>query len=382
MTTTDRPDPYPLPGADPDDPAGLPLVRLSEPGDLLAALPGLIGFYPERSMVLIGYDEVTRWTGPVARFDLVLDGEGGLTSAGHRGIADTVRLCKRYGALRILAAVVDDRVTPPVMERIHDRLLVALMADGDGDWDAELEDLFLVRRIAEGELWVCTHGGRGRLPDPGISPVTLARVVDGGSIHSSRTELAAHFAETGPGIGWAQCIAAERAVRRRRGEGRARRDAASKDATRLRLVLAAVCGESAPTDAEVARLGAALLSLRVRDAVFALAATDAADSAVDLLCDLARRLRGEPRAAAATVVAGICYVRALGTMVGVALECALEADPGYRAAQLLAQALDGGMTPESLFSITELGYEIARELGVDMPPRIPRAGVGGAAPPG
>jgi hypothetical protein len=56
-----------LPRTAPDDP---PVIRLSEPGELVAVVPYRLRFHPERSVVLIGLVGARRGVGPLARLDL------------------------------------------------------------------------------------------------------------------------------------------------------------------------------------------------------------------------------------------------------------------------------------------------------------------------
>ncbi|WP_345000912.1 DUF4192 domain-containing protein, partial [Tsukamurella soli] len=192
-------------------------IRFTGMGDYIAAIPALLGFYPERSIVLLGHDDATCQTGPTARFDLVLTPGGDLAPPCHTGIAEMVRLCKQQGAQRMFCVVVDDRPIDAALPAITDRLVKSLAAEGDDDWDADLVDLFVIRRIAVDERWTCAHGDAGRLPDPEINEATLARMLDGRPVQRSRSELVERLTEEGRGVTEADCRAAGRP---RRGGGR------------------------------------------------------------------------------------------------------------------------------------------------------------------
>ncbi|MFD9828904.1 DUF4192 domain-containing protein [Tsukamurella tyrosinosolvens] len=336
-----------------------PAMKIDSLGDLLAAVPALLGFYPTRSVVLLAHDEVTGRIGATARTDLEVTRSGGLRKDCRTHIAEAVGLLRRQGADRLFCVAVDDRPR----ERLAPALL-RLLEDAARSRDAvvpdlEIIDLVLLDRMEAGERWVCRHGESGALPDPASSPLMVAAVVEGRTIHRSRADLTDQLAEEGQGVGADRC-----------------RDAADYEADGdpcelLAAVVGAVTAQrsAALSDADVALLGGALLEVAVRDAAMALALTVMADEARLLFAELARRLRGTPRAAAATLVAAGSYLRGDGPLTGIALDAALTADRHYRGAHLLAHALAAGMHPRELCITAEIGLDVARRLGVDLPPR-------------
>ena len=336
-----------------------PAMKIDSLGGLLAAVPALLGFYPTRSVVLLAHDEVTGRIGATARTDLGLNRSGGLRKDCRAHIAEAVGMLRRQGADRLLCVAIDDRplgrVVPALLQVLED----AARSRAAVDPDLEIIDLMLLDRMAAGERWVCRHGASGPLPDPESSPVMVAAVVEGRTIHRSRTALTDQLKEEGPGIAADRC-----------------RDAADYEADGdpcelLAAVVGAVTAQrsSALSDADAALLGGALLDVHVRDAAMALALTVMADEARLLFAELARRLRGTPRAAAATLVAMCGYLRGDGPLTGIAIDAALTADRHYRGAQLLAHALAAGMHPRELCLTAEIGVRVARRLGVELPPR-------------
>lgn len=336
-----------------------PAMKIDSIGDLLAAVPALLGFYPTRSVVLLAHDEVTGRIGATARTDLDLNRAGGLPKDCRNHIAEAVGLLQRQGADRLFCVVVDDRPLVRAVPALLHVLEDAVRSRSAVEPDLEIVEVVLLDRIRAGERWVCRHGESGSLPDPASSPVMAAAVVEGRTIHPSRTELTDQFVEEGPGITADRCREA------------ADNEADGDPCELLAAVVGAVTAQrsAALSDADVALLGGALLEVKVRDAAMALGLTVMADEARLLFAELARRLRGTPRAAAATLVAASGYLRGDGPLTGIALDAALTADRQYRGAHLLAHALAAGMHPRELCLTAEIGVRVARRLGVDLPPR-------------
>ncbi|WP_159103255.1 DUF4192 domain-containing protein [Tsukamurella sp. 1534] len=345
----------------------IPPLRLDSVGDVLAAVPALLGFYPTRSVVLLAHDEVTRRIGATARVDLGLTRAGTLRVDCRRHLGAAVRLLRQQGVDRLLCVVVEERslakATPALVHALEEHLRAV---DADEE-DLELLDLIFVPVLAGGERWVCRHGESGRMADPADSPATLAAAFAGRPVRRSRDELIGLLAEEGPGVGEVRC-----------------RDVAAHEADDdpgelLDAVVAAVTAEGAAgpgslSDDDVALLGGAVLHTAVRDAAMALGLTVVAAEARDLFGELARRLRGAPRAAAATLVASVAYAAGDGPLTGIALEAALLADPTYRAAILMASAFDAGMRPDELAEASRAGFGVAYRLGIVLPPEEGRDG--------
>ena len=106
-----------------------------------------------------------------------------------------------------------------------------------------------------------------------------------------------------------------------------------------------------PTDDTVARFGVALRSYAVRDAVW-LAVDDGRLAGMQLWVNLARRLP-HPYDAAPLFLTGWHAYRQQGNcaLAGIAADLAITADPGYRAAGLLCEALACGVDPRRLPSL-------------------------------
>ncbi len=100
-------------------------------------------------------------------------------------------------------------------------------------------------------------------------------------------------------------------------------------------------------DIDIARLGAALRHHAVRDAIW-LAIENDAYHADELWLDLARRLPSPYNAAPLFLYGWSAWRHGNGTLAGMAAERALDADPGYSAAQLLLAAVRHAVNPRTV----------------------------------
>lgn len=117
------------------------------------------------------------------------------------------------------------------------------------------------------------------------------------------------------------------------------------------------------------RLGCALTDVQVRDTLYALAVGENADEAESLWGVLARALPAPWRAEALVLLAFSAYVRGDGPLTGVSLDAALRCAPGHRMAGMLDTALQSGLRPEHIRDLAVTGYRLAKQLGVQLPPR-------------
>ncbi|GED98148.1 DUF4192 domain-containing protein [Gordonia crocea] len=350
---------------------------------LLTAIPGLLGFLPEQSLVVIAFDADSS-IAVTARHDLLLDRAGDPTSDMHATIATIGQVCERDGVMGVVVAIVDDRYPEfsPVYRRVCAQVDTVLREAGVPDGVCAG---FAVSRFAAGEpwhaLWWDLGGpgprgahrcdpaeagfGWGVLDDPQASPVALERSLRTGRVVlASRAEIAdsltpvAHCTDAG-------CDGKRRSPRRA--------TTPTAEAKLLRKALRLLTGPAAPemTCATVSLLGRAVTTLGVRDALLALAGGEHRFTAEAAWRELARRSRGKVRASAATMLAHLYYLGGEGAYAGVALDVALTECPDWRLAGLLNSALVGGVHPSMLWEILGESYAAAAGLGVDLPTLSP-----------
>ncbi|MFR9750332.1 DUF4192 domain-containing protein [Nocardia sp. 004] len=351
---------------------------MDDPGDLIAAVPAMLGFTPERSLVVfVLRHEVA---GPavveaVVRFDL----------DAHDTPATTVaRICAQDGATEVLAVVVDDRVPETDSDRRH--CAARHPADGHrGDVSADtlgrqlaaygisLGGVWAVRAIEAGQRWWALAGPdrHGMLRDPAASLVAVSHVLDGRPIRGFRSELVELVAvdpqahtEVAVYLENELALARERyAPAARRGDPNRYSRQALED---VLWQIANIESGAVLMAAEIAKLAVALRDRTVRDIMFALAVGDHAVAAETLWGILTRALSGRDRAEAATLLGFSAYVRGDGPLAGIALDAALDADPEHPMAVLLDTALRLGMRPDQMRRLARSGYRIAAGLGVDL----------------
>ncbi|TQF66497.1 DUF4192 domain-containing protein [Rhodococcus spelaei] len=338
-------------------------VRISDPGDLIAAIPALLGFWPRRSLVVVclggGDPSLVR---AVMRHDLP---SGGVGSADRDALDRIVHVCGREEVDSVVAVVVDERAN----RRGTHNALVDELGAGLAEHGIPMIGAHVLAQVTAGQRWRGLLGDmrRGVLPDPEASEVALAQVLSGRAIRGSREELEA-ILEPDP-VRDRQRLA----VLIGRAHDRAGAPAAATQRERLEFVLgriADLASSVAPTDDDVADLAVALADVRVRDSLLCLAVTDEADAAEQLWILLARALPDRDRAEAAALLGFSAYARGDGPMAGVAFAAALGADPDHRLAALLDDALQSGVRPESVCELAATGRDVAGQIGVRMPPPV------------
>lgn len=352
-------------------------ARLDEPGDLIAAIPAMLGFQPERSLVLAVLCAAPG-AAHSALIDLVVRFDLRHPSTAHSGDSATVaaaaaRVCARPGVVGVLAVLVDEDLREPgtaaghrvpVLEELE-RRLAAHAVPVRGAW--------AVRAIVAGQSWwsLTVPARRGSISDPVASTVTLGRVLDGRPIRRSRAELTALTAvDEALRARVAEELDAARARAKDRYAAAARRDdpvgfLRGELTTVLWLIANAESGARLGPR-ELADITVALRDRSVRDAMFALSDTGHAEAAENLWGRLTRALTGADRAETATLLGYFAYVRGDGPLAGIALDTALEADPHHSMANLLHTALEAGMRPRRLRDLARCGRETAADLGVDL----------------
>jgi hypothetical protein len=333
----------------------LPAIRVTTPGDLIEAVPYLLGFHPRESLVVIGFDDVagtSRQITVTARLDV---GPDGAEPASVRSLAGVLA---RSGTGAIAAVLVSDRVTDdPRRDRWVRQLLSTLSAELDR------AGLRLLDALAanQSHWWslccqnpdCCPPTGTPRSED---SVVAAAATYAGLVAMPDREALLAALDGAPDAVRAALLPALRRADTRyaeltgRIGLRRARRN------EHAALVRAAAECESGLqlSPRRLARLGAALRDLEIRDALW-LAIDDRSLRAEKLLGQLHTRLPPPYQAAPLFLLGWHLWRTGSGTLAAAAAERVLRTDPGYSAARLLLEAVEAGMDPRLTPPLTDGG---------------------------
>ncbi|WP_053206015.1 DUF4192 domain-containing protein [Jiangella muralis] len=346
-------------------------VTAGNAGELLAAVPHLIGFHPQSSLVAIHVDLEQQRTGTLLRFDLP-DGD-------HEDFAAEVARRIEHGQPDAVLLVCYGDGGPPgtraapghppdgvsqgalphqvVMERV-----LAVLAGGPV---AVLGTAY----VDGGRWWTydCDHPGccpaEGvPLPDPGVGAaagVEALMALAGRRTLASRREL--EDAVRGPfgADEKAMVRVFERIDRELATEALTDGVEAVRGRTLVlaRLLLARSAeGGPAPSDDDVARLSLGAADLLVRDRFLAFEGADPA-AWLGLLTALARRAPDSRAAPICSVVAWVAYQQGDGALANVALDRVQLIDPQHTMAQLLRDCLEGQVSPGHIAALTREAVE-------------------------
>lgn len=335
----------------PNPPAGRPRHRLAGPAELLRAVPYLLGFHPEDSVVLVGLDAGRLVV--TARLDLLDSAEPAL-------VVDTLGALVRGGATELISMIWDGAPggvgeDPPLPGGLLPWTDVARLIAGLAD---EVGLRPVEQLLVCGDRWwsylclepeCCPPDGHV-LPD-GPSAFAAAATVEGIVARPNRAALVAVLDPLPDGARQAvtpAIEAAERAAVTAVLDGYAERRARSvKRALFAAARTADAPGWSAPDDATLAVWAAELRGIELRDSVW-LAIDEGRLDGRPLWLELARRMPAPYDAAPLFLFGWTSWRVGAGALARIAAERAVESDPEYSAADLLLAALSHGVNPHDL----------------------------------
>lgn len=324
-------------------------VKVGSADGILAVVPHLLGFHPANSLVVLGIG------GPHARIRLAFrydlpDPPNQALSADIAAHATSV-LCREhltmaviigYGAGQAVSSVVD--VVAPALR----------------DAGIVIQDAL---RVQDGRYWsyLCRDPrccpADGAIYSPAAHPAAAALAAAGLTVRSDRAELAGTLARTPESIE-PMTHAVERA-RRKAGQLIEQTLSVTADGDPLQAI--ADAGRKSVRQAvtkyrrgaevtdpdEIAWLGFTLTDLRVRDDAWARMDPAFNEAHQRLWTQLLRHLPKEFAPAPAALLAFVAWQAGDGALASIAIERALDADPAYSMAQLIADALQAGLPPSA-----------------------------------
>ncbi|MGH3824061.1 MAG: DUF4192 domain-containing protein [Pseudonocardiaceae bacterium] len=312
-------------------------IRLSDPSELIAAVPHLLGFHPRDSVVLLALHGKS--LGLTLRADLVAADQA--PRLAEQLLAPIARQRPSGVALVVIggAGAPDGDLPHRVLVNALDDVLIgAGLPVVHAAWTTE---------TTHGAPWRCYDDPlcAGTVADPAASPLAAATVAAGAVTFGSREELATLLAAEDPA-----------ALRRRAAlldavdaeHPMSARAVGQRLATLTELYRAAAAGDPELSDSIIAEVASALCDHRVRDACLPWCMESGAPAAERLWLALVRATPAPERAEPAALLALTAYLRGDGALASVALEAALEACPHHSLSALLRAALDGGLPPELL----------------------------------
>ena len=145
-----------------------PEFTLNRPGALIAALPAILGFVPEKSLILVALEGGE--LGSVLRVDL---SDALVDTVGR--LADVAAAATPAAAIAVIVDAAGARC--PVCNDQHRRLIAALAEELSGH-GIVLLSAHVVDQVAHGGRWHCVDGcgAGGPVDDPEASPLAAAAV--------------------------------------------------------------------------------------------------------------------------------------------------------------------------------------------------------------
>jgi hypothetical protein len=323
-------------------------VRVGSADGILAVVPHLLGFHPNNSLVMLGIGGPHARIRLAFRYDLPVSPEDGLATE----IAEHAATVLRRQHLTMAIAVgygLGETVTP----------VVGVVATVLREAGIAVQDIL---RVDGGRYWSYLCSDPDCCPPDGVPfdsaghPASTALAAAGLTVRADRAALAGTIAPV-----------AEAAQSMREAIDRARRKAGQlidlevvaaggdpllpiADAGR-RSVKQAIAlyrrGDEVADHDELAWLGFALGDLRVRDDAWARMDPQFNEAHQRLWIDLVRHLPPDFVAPPAALLAFTAWQAGDGALASIAIERALQADPAYSMALLVADALHAGLPPSA-----------------------------------
>lgn len=319
-------------------------LRADDLSELIAGIPGLLGFPPTDSLVLVTFTVTDRLClGATLRADLPARGD----------IPDIVDLvctaAMNNDAVAATAVVVGGGSADPPATLPH-RALIETISDVLHDDGIVLMHSAWVAATEQGATWWCYEDEcTGQVADPRASALAAAAAEAGLVTFASRAEMAALLAPDADELLDRRAELLDACLDRGAepyGDTELERD--------RRLVCDAIDAAAESTeppeldDRQIVRLANALSTPNVRDDCLAVALTERAVAAERLWTALIRGTPAPERAEPACLLAVSAYLRGEGVLAGMAMDAALDADPGHQLVEQLRQTLDYGMPPDKL----------------------------------
>ena len=340
-------------------------VRISNPGELIAAVPHLLSFRPSPSVILLNHSGgKVRTIVPVIRADLP-DEDCELDA-----VRELVRTLLRHPGAGVTVVIVGCRPghRAPPGELPHQRLALRLTALFE-DAGRPVDHALWVPEIRGGAPWRCYHEEcpPGVLPDDRETVMAATMASRGWVTYNSREEVARQLDPDDPGAIERRQRLLDAAVDELSARPVVDGIAAAmghfggeESAGHLAVVRAAlaraVAGDFDLGDEEVVSLAMALSDVKVRDRCLATAEPPGeppANAAERLWLELVRCTPPPERAEPAVLLGYSAYRRGDGVLAALAFDNALTAQPGHRLAELLQLCLNRQLPPDALRRLSQ-----------------------------
>lgn len=326
-------------------------LKARTPEDLLAAVPIVLGFHPEDSIVMLTFG--VPWETFHARVDLPPRDQV------PEAVAPLVQAAARNGVSRVAF----------ILYTTDAELGSRAAADLAREFGGGRFEVVTVLR-ADGRHWfpLDGHGDpEGRPYDVGSHEFVAQAVFEGTVTHGSRAALVESLAALPDAV--ARVVAVLPAALGRLPDLQPTAEAAWVVETVFEVV-----EDNRPlTDEAVARLAVAVTDIRLRDVAWLQMQRTTAGRHVALWTDVLRRTPEELVAAPACLLAFAAWLAGHGALAWCALDRCREAEPGYRMADYIALALEQAIPPSAW---DELGAERTAAADPSRPDEMDPSGSG------
>jgi hypothetical protein len=327
-------------------------VQIRTPGDLIAAVPHLLGFEPAESLVICAHrgprgNEV----GVCIRTDIP-------PPESYRDLAEQLKipiLRSNAGSVTVLLVCAAEGGPP---DPLPYRGQVTAITEVFSAAGIVVDHTMWTPKIADGSPWWCydTKECNGTVPDPHATELAAATVATGTTTYRSRDEMRATLEPAD----------------RRLLAARAKRIAAAlgqrPDIARARKLVDDVFtdikeGTFTLDEDRIVDLAVALTHGTVRDSCLRPEVVKLGSDIEDLWLELTRATPAPYRAEPASLLAVMTFLRGDGALAGVAVDAALEANPEHWLSILLRRSMDLGLPPSGVREAIAQGFD-----GVECPP--------------
>jgi hypothetical protein len=353
-------------------------LKIADPAEAVAAVPHLLGFHPEHSLVLLTTHstEGGNSAGLVVRADLpppqqcyelaeyLLNGP-----MSWRNADGVVIVVVGFRTSDHPPATPDSGVDPSDVSSAGDtgepphRNLVGVLREVLGGAGITVQHALWTPTIrAQGE-WQCyddEHCG-GEIADTSSSTLAATMTASGVITFDNREAVEALVApESDESI--ARRAARMDAVYEEAEQDRATKDSVTRDVALVFGAIRRTARGSALTEDDLVRVLIALSDTRVRDIAMSAALGELSSAAEELWLTLVRKAPAPELAEVASLLAFSAYLRGDGALASIALERIEATRPEHKLGCLLRQALSVGIPPDDLAVIARDAADDARTL--------------------
>lgn len=303
-------------------------LTVRSPEDVLAAVPVLLGFHPNDSLVMLTATRAGRAF--QARIDLPTGGDDDRDAT----IAALMDPAREHGVERVVLVAYDGDLTE----------IGALLASAEAAFSAAGIRVAAMLAV-QGRQWFPVEPGvplrrtDGMPFDPSAHAFTAQAVLDGRLVRESRAALAESLASDPERVA---AVAAARA-----GSGPAAFIVGADSSWVTKTVAAHLASGRPPDDQATARLLAGLAQSRVRDAVLRQIRGRGAADQLEFWSDLVRRAPDRRVASVAAMLGFAAWQAGHGALAWCAVDRCLAAEPDHPLGRLVAEALERAVPPES-----------------------------------